>query len=218
MTSFLVRRSILAALAVCGAAACGGATSTGGAGGTTHTGTGATGTGATGTGTTGTGATSTSSSTHTAIPATPDTAWVVNLTGGGQNCNLPSSSQGMGMVEAMLIQVRILDQQAVAGQGTATVSCSVTTAGAAFSVNAQARLGADSIQIDIPSLAPGATSLNPATGSISYESAATVTVYEGTGCHFYFASASEGVDAGKVWVAFTCDAIIDGSSIPPASC
>src|SRR5262249_33475436 len=124
--------------------------------------------------------------------------------------------RSLGEVNATAIQTRVLDGQMVMGQ-TASVSCAVESNGASgFSVNGHASLGAGNLNVSIPNIAKTATQASPASGSITYVSDATVQPYTGSGCNFYFLNASEGVDAGKAWLAFDCPSVTGSGG--PSTC
>jgi hypothetical protein len=148
-----------------------------------------------------------------------DAAWAVNLTGGGGTCALADSSVAFGdsRVDASGVEQRVTDQEVVASQ-TASVTCSVAPAASGFHVQIQTSIGASALQIDIPSIDASATMGAPATGSVTYESSATVAPYTSQSCNFYFAGASEGVASGKFGAAFTCAQIVNGATSPVSTC
>jgi hypothetical protein len=170
----------------------------------------------------GTGGSTTGTGTSTSGTAVPDSAWVVNMTSGSL-CALTGNTVQLGDVTAAAINVRVTDGEQSMGE-TASVACAVVTlSGGAFQVQALTSLGADSLQVNLPSITPGATMAEPAIGTITYASNATVEPYGGM-CGFYFAAASvsegvvEGVAQGKFWSAFTCAGITDDASSPPSTC
>lgn len=146
------------------------------------------------------------------VPASPDTAWTVNMNGTGSGCNLGQVDGAVGVVNDSLIQQRVTD-----GMSGATVTCSVTPAGSGFAVEATASQAGSTLNMNIASITSGATMASPATGSISFENSMTVNVYSGA-CNFYFSNAAEGVAAGKIWVTYDCMGITYGGSSPPATC
>jgi hypothetical protein len=140
------------------------------------------------------------------VPATPDAAWVVNMIGNGASCPLASSSISLGEVDAMEIGQRVTDGEAVQPGGpTATVTCDVATLSVGgFQAQASASAGSDSLAVSLPKIDPLATMAAPSTGTVTYQSTATVQAFSGT-CSFYFhPDTSEGVGIGKLWAAFTC--------------
>lgn len=161
------------------------------------------------------------SSSTPATPATPDAAWLVNMTGGGGSCALVNSSIHFGDsdITPSAINKRVTDLEVIKATGqTANVSCAVIgLAGGGFKVQSKTYVGADSLQINIDKVDPTATKGSPATGNVTYLSSATVRPYFGT-CNFYFASNNQGVDAGKFVATFTCAQLTDGSSNPPSMC
>jgi hypothetical protein len=148
-----------------------------------------------------------------AVPATPDGAWTVNMTNQGGTCMVSNSTRSIGTITAVDIEKRITDGEALTG-GAASLSCSVSGTGTGpFSVDSSLAQGADTLQIVIPSISAGATKTAPATGSVGYESDATVALYSSPSCSFYFVDGTqEGVASGKIWAAFTCAGILDGQS------
>ena len=147
------------------------------------------------------------------VPATPDTAWVVNLSGGGAACNLGNITGKVGDVDATTIQQRVTD-----GTAMASVTCSVVPSGASYAVNAQASQNGSSLSIFIPKIDKTNLMANPAVGSVSFESFQTNAVYSGSACSFYFVNSSMGVGSGKIWVAYSCTGITNGSASPPSTC
>jgi hypothetical protein len=97
----------------------------------------------------------------------------------------------------------------------ATVQCSVVAKGAgAYSVNASATLGADTLTITIPTISTTATIMAAATGSVSYESEKTVVLYQSSNCQFYFVpGTNETVAPGRIWVAFQCAEVTNGPTM-----
>lgn len=145
------------------------------------------------------------------VPAVPDAAWVVNLSSSGPPCTISNSSRQLGDVNATSIQSRVNDQQLVMGFNV-NIQCAVSPAasGGGFEVQGHTDFGADALTITVPKMDKSATKDSPATGTVTYLSDATVKPYHGS-AHFYFASSSEGIDSGKVWLAFTSDALDDGN-------
>lgn len=152
------------------------------------------------------------------VPATPDTSWVVNFSGGGANCNLSNSVGKVGDVTAGTIQQRVSD-----GMASATVTCTVAPSGSSFQVSAQASQNGYSLTVFIPQIDLNSVMSNPAVGSVSYESSSTINSYSSNMCNFYFINPSasgngQGVSAGKIWAAFDCPEITYGQSSPPSVC
>jgi hypothetical protein len=147
------------------------------------------------------------------VPATPDGAWTVNMTNQGGTCMVSNSTRSIGTVTAVDPEKRITDGEMLTG-GPAALTCSVSGTGTGpFSVDASLAQGADTLQIVIAAISAGATKTAPATGSVGYESDATVEEYQSPSCSFYFVDGTqEGVAAGKIWAAFTCAGITNGQS------
>jgi hypothetical protein len=155
------------------------------------------------------------------VPATPDSAWIVNMTG-GTGCTLGDSMIGFGdsNIDPNAINTRVTDGEVVMSSGdTASVTCAVIPLSAGgFEVEAQTAIGADSLLVNIPSISTGASKATPAAGTVTYQSSATVQPFSGP-CNFYFiANTNEGVAAGKFWSAFACTELTDGNSNPPSTC
>jgi hypothetical protein len=167
------------------------------------------------------------------VPANPDAAWTVNFVSTGGMCTLTNSTVQFGDVgnpadgtipspvnnAAQLCMTADgngncpMGTNPPAGAPTAQVNCSVAKAGSGFAVHASALIpaGTDSLEIDIDSLSTGASKASPSTGTVTYVSSKTVTAFNSSSCNFYFVpGGSEGVDSGKVWVAFTCSEFDSG--------
>ena len=70
--------------------------------------------------------------------------------------------------------------------------------------------------MNIASVSASASATSPATGNVVYLSSGTTNTYSGT-CNFFFENSAEGVDTGKFFAAFTCDALTYPSN-PPSVC
>lgn len=89
------------------------------------------------------------------------------------------------------------------------VACKVLNATAPFSVTASiddsSGKSGSYFWINIPKIDKTATEENPAIGSVTYADLKTASNPLSGTCNFFFeAGSSEGVDSGKIWVAFTC--------------
>ncbi len=146
------------------------------------------------------------------VPATPDAAWVVNMSKGGPACPLLSSTRSLGELDGASIEEFVIDGQAVAGLGDASITCTVAaTANAGeFSVNGRASAGPDALQISIPRMPSADAGDDPVFGSVAYVSDATAAVFQSTACTFF--QAAQSVGAGKVWVTFVCAGVIDAAT------
>ena len=102
------------------------------------------------------------------VPATPDSAWIVNMIG-GTGCTLADSMIGFGdsNLNADAINSRVTDGEVVMStMQTASVTCAVIPLSAGgFEVEAQTSIGADSLTLTIPSISTGASKATPATGT-----------------------------------------------------
>jgi hypothetical protein len=149
-------------------------------------------------------------------PAAPEGAWAVSLEKGtSTTCSFPNVQETLGEVSAGSVVTKVFDGQPDPNNmGSATVSCVVSATGTGtFSVDASAANGSGDklLRVQIPSITPSATQTSPASGSANFTSPQIATSYGAQGtCSFYFRS-GEGVSAGMIFGAFTCDPIGDGS-------
>ncbi len=145
-------------------------------------------------------------------PAVQEGGFTVYLSAGSDpsECEISESSRSQpSETPPSASSTGILASDGVAG---AVVTCSVTGSGP-YQVNAALTLGPDALNIFINSLAADASATSPATGSVSYQSDATVATYLSTSpCNFWFANSLEGVDPGQVWVSFSCAQIANASA------
>jgi hypothetical protein len=144
------------------------------------------------------------------VPPTPKGAWTVTFFSGQKTsaCHINQHNAQVGVIG----QSQRGDEVTDALDG-ASVSCEVS-GGGPFKVQASASQSGKSLSFSISSLSKSATEANPATGSLSYASPNTAgNAYVNTGdtpCKFWFVpSTGEDVAAGKVWLAFACDAVRD---------
>src|SRR5262245_30252621 len=96
--------------------------------------------------------------------------WTVAFTDPGVECNVRTHSSQVGDINKNV--------KAVDGEGGATITCSVDGSGS-FNVDAEARQSPPlrSLHILIPSISPGATKDNPATGTVSFADSDTQNAY-----------------------------------------
>ncbi|WP_437574652.1 hypothetical protein [Sorangium sp. So ce887] len=144
----------------------------------------------------------------------PRGAYSLNFVDPGIDCNVSGHSEILGDVTADQKTRMLAD-----GEEGATVDCSVTGSGT-FAVTGRAKNSATAteIRVKIDGISPTATREMPATGSVSFSSARTsgiaFTSTTEEQCTFWFDPESEqGVDAGKIWVAFECTAVKSGRDI-----
>jgi hypothetical protein len=162
------------------------------------------------------------------VPATPDAAWSINMDGTapvGQSCNKGVINDMLGDVNAGSIQTRVIDGQPLPADmmQMGQVTCSVAASGSGFQVSGSAGTASGSLllQINIPMITAGATQASPASGSVTYSSAANTAgvpystkQQNGDTCSFYFSSGTqEGVKAGQIWGLFTCSGITDSGTM-----
>jgi hypothetical protein len=158
-------------------------------------------------------------------PTPPDGAWSFTMDGdspttGTETCQLGAISSTLGDVRSTEIVTRIIDgTQPTTEGGMLTASVSCTVAGTTtFNVQGTANVSTPgqeptkALTINIPMITSAATSAaNGAPGTVTFANSGTPGTadipYSGT-CSFYFVPGSgEGVAAGKIWGAFTCDSV-----------
>lgn len=145
------------------------------------------------------------------VPPVAKGAWAVAFVNAGATCATPTHTAGIGSVTATKDE-DVVSDAAGTDAGVATVSCSVEARDdASFAVHAEEWDGNDSLKVSIASMTATATKAAPAHGTVTFSSAQTNGAYApapGAACDFYFVEQTpEGIDAGKAWVAFTCDAV-----------
>jgi hypothetical protein len=143
-----------------------------------------------------------------------DGAWFVSMVSDTGMCSLADIMSKTGLVTDQSKQMTIEN-----GMSNLSLDCSVTQGtGKSFAVAITAQDTTPStgstLQFNIPSISPSATQASPATGTVSYSSAATVDEeYASHACNFYFSSKSEGVALGQIWVTFDCPMITNGAAM-----
>jgi hypothetical protein len=151
-------------------------------------------------------------------PPTTDGAWFVSMTGASTCLNATDIMSMVGVINAGQKGMVVDD-----GANSTSITCSVTAASSgetgAFDVTATGQaMGGDpmvpnasTLGLTVQNLKPGATATAPITGNVDFSSVATQNnEYSSDSCQFYFASSSEGVSLGQVWVTFACPMIVDG--------
>jgi hypothetical protein len=148
------------------------------------------------------------------VPQTARGAWTVSWNDPGVDCNVAGHNTKVGDVDDSHKNTVVID-----GEAGAEVQCSVTGSGT-FTVDAHARLSGPLryLQISIPGIAPGTTVDKAAKGTVAYANSTqpgtageTYVSPQDNACEFYFANGNQTVDAGKIWVTFTCPAMVNGS-------
>jgi hypothetical protein len=163
-----------------------------------------------GTGGAGGNGTTTSSS---VLPPTPDGAFTLTTTQDDvSTCPIAGHTAVVGEVDAAQRTMTVDDD------GTTFVSCTVKGTGA-FQVHAKlddtAKSG-NSFEISIPSITPAASEGAPASGNLVFSAPWTAGSPFTGNCSFYFTPGTpETVDAGKVWVTFTCPGLQSAGSTCP---
>jgi hypothetical protein len=136
------------------------------------------------------------------LPRSPDAdaAWSVTLVDNAADCAAQGGTDMLGEVSASIITTRMLN-----GSHGAAVNCAITPVGSAgaFSVEASASMGGDSLFIRIPSITAAATQASPVSGAITYSSTQVGSPFDDGTPSFYFSDPVEGVAPGKIWVTFT---------------
>lgn len=88
------------------------------------------------------------------------------------------------------------------------VECDVSGSGTFRATGSIFQKKINFLEIVIPGIAPSTSEAAPAKGSIAFSSFNTSgEAYSSDQCDFWFDNSQQGVDAGKLWVAFKCDAV-----------
>jgi hypothetical protein len=145
------------------------------------------------------------------VPPTPQGAWAVTFVDNGMACTTKGHAAQVGSVSSASKDKVLVS----GGAEKADISCQVSGT-SSFAVTGLATLDGQGVQITIPKIDSSATKEAPAPGSVSFSSSFTAGAYsssEATPCNFYFVpSTGESVASGRIWVAFTCPKVDDGTS------
>jgi hypothetical protein len=145
------------------------------------------------------------------VPQSPDGAWFVSTSQlDATKCHMAQHNSTFGQVDdAHRIAV---ETDGVKG---AHVSCTVSgTGNGPYAVQVLAQNDMVTLQLSINAISTTATEASPAKGGVAYlDLDKTKVQYAGTDCNFYFATKAETVATGKIWVAFTCDSIVNGDTM-----
>lgn len=139
------------------------------------------------------------------VPPTPRAAWSVTFVDTGVDCAHMGHNSLVGKVTSNRKDAVITD-----GTDDTDVKCTVSPSGSGYNVDASASRKDLYLNILINGITSGATEAAPALGGLAYSSAITADAYTATAsgdtaCKYYFIPGSgEGVDKGKIWVAFQC--------------
>jgi hypothetical protein len=147
-------------------------------------------------------------------PPTPRGAWRVSFVDPGLDCPIAGHDAFLGKVDASTEGAVIVD-----GQDKTSISCSVTGSGS-FNVSAKgdnlSTAQGGILDIKINGISSAATRESPALGTVAFASTETggSAATSSEPCHFWFVpNTKEGVDTGKIWVAFECPKmLIQGGS------
>lgn len=139
------------------------------------------------------------------VPPTPRGAWSVSFISPNANCPVSGHNAKVGDVTDHTKERVIVD-----GEDNVSVDCTVSGSGS-FNVSANAIDNANGLAFTmaVEGISPSATLDKPATGGVSFSSPTTggepAQSNSMDPCIFYFIPDSgEGIDAGKIWVAFQC--------------
>lgn len=156
------------------------------------------------------------------VPPTPKGAWSVAFVQDSSDCHVAGHNAAIGQVNDTM-DPSVYDN---GGSEGASVSCSVVPSGSSFTVQAEENIANtmqdDNLSLTVSSIAASATKDAPAKGSLAYSSTQTGgSAYTASGanaCDFFFLpNTPEGIDAGKVWFAFSCE-VTDQSVTPNSTC
>jgi hypothetical protein len=143
-----------------------------------------------------------------AVPPIPRGAYSVAFSDPGVECQVAGHGNAVGEVSDSTKQKLYSN-----GEDGAEVECSVVGSGS-FNATGKIYKGGSILQISIGSIAASATAAAPAIGSVSFASEKTQASYNSNECQFYFVpNTDEGVDSGKLWVAFKCPTITSEQSV-----
>lgn len=145
------------------------------------------------------------------VPPTPQGACTVSIVSSGADCHIMGHTTKVGSVTAGT-RDNVLVSGGIEG---ANVTCQVTGT-SSFAVTGKVTLDGEGVTISIPKIDSSATKMAPAPGTASFGSQETGGTYSSpkeTPCNFYFTqNTGEGVASGRIWVAFTCDTVIQEQS------
>jgi len=158
------------------------------------------------------------------VPPTPQGAWSVSFQpqdGNAAACPIVGHVVSVGSVTANTKTHLIPNGVSEAGDlESSDLSCTVSGTNK-FDISASMTQvqqdGLVGLDIKVNGLTAAATEMSPAPGSASFSSPKTGNPYsppEGMSCNFFFIpNSGEGVAGGRIWVAFTCPTVIDGSTM-----
>lgn len=139
------------------------------------------------------------------VPPTPQGATQVNFSF-VSGCNVAAHREEIGTISATTRTKVNVD-----GVDGTKVTCAVTGSGP-FEVDALITQGSNTLSVYVPSISPGATAMDPAKGSVQWQSHVTAGAFGGS-CDFYFTEGTaQGVASGKIWAAFSCPSVVGNST------
>ncbi len=146
-----------------------------------------------------------------AIPVAVDGAYTVKFssTAGGAKCGADGKlstcltkfhTEQVGGVSPIEFNLRKRDTE-----GGARLACSVTQVAGGFAAVGTIADGANRLDFKIPLIDPTTSAMKQVPGTVVYSSPETVSPYASPSgkCNFY-KSPSGQIDAGKLWVTFSC--------------
>jgi hypothetical protein len=152
------------------------------------------------------------------IPVAVDGAYVVSFsqqsgntkcgsTGGVSPCRVKFHTGQVGGVNTNEFNVRKRDTE-----GGARLACSVTHSGNGFAIQGTIEDGSDRLSVRVDAIDAMATLMKPAVGQVAYASPTTVNSYGSPPgkCNFWRSAKGE-IDAGKMWIDFSCSTVDDCS-------
>lgn len=144
------------------------------------------------------------------VPPTPQGAWSVAMVNPDPlECLITSHNADVGSISVDKRDIIVVD-----GVDDAAVDCSVTGKGP-FAVHGSASQNGNSLEILIDGMPKDASPDKPASGQAVFASVKTAGEgYQSLApCNFYFQpDTQEGVEPGKIWVAFNCPEVVSGQS------
>ena len=143
-----------------------------------------------------------------AVPPASQGAFVAAFQAPG-SCGKDIHNEQIGYADST--EIRDLRKNGVGG---AQVFCAVTSAGGGFDVEAELKLFANNMRVNISGIPSTATVDAPHPGTVTYQTQKTVKPYtspQDMPCEFWFVNSQE-VAPGRVWAQFKCPEISDVST------
>jgi hypothetical protein len=152
------------------------------------------------------------------VPPSPDGAFYLATTQDDPlACHVAGHADQVGTIDSTERSNVVTD-----GMNGTSVVCAVSSTSSdmmspPFKVHAKIDDLANSanyLEFRIDSISPSNKMGSPAVGTLTFSDPRTAGEPYGGNCNFYF-EGSEGIDAGKIWVSFECDALSQGMSTCP---